>query len=207
MGGGLALVLGNLLSQHTFSDAHTQYSADNYDKVAGIAKVFRGCVLLAPMVNVNRPPAIVCSLMDMVMTPLFGTYSLPDMLCGATNYAHSVSNESYHNYIILDRHDSEKNPTGLMWAHNVRYATATTCLALSDRVLSIIPQISFPFVVLHDPEDKITTASGSLFLFENSPDNPMKEYIKVKDGLHDLLTNKLGYTVSQMLRWMERHDL
>lgn len=207
MGGGLALLMGNLLTKYISHDAHTAFSSANYDKVATVAQHFKGCILLAPLVNIKRPPQFVCHLMDYVVTPLLGPYPLPDFLCGATNYAHSVSSEHYHKYITLDKHHPEKNPEGLMWNGNVRFSTATACLALSDRVQAIIPTVEFPFVIFHDPNDEITTCEGSRLLFDNSPDHIMKDFVEVKDGLHDLLTNKLSWIVNEMIGWMERHEL
>jgi hypothetical protein len=46
---------------------------------------------------------------------------------------------------------------GLAWGKSLRIGTANQMLRICSHVAEIVPTVTFPFVVMHDPEDPIGT--------------------------------------------------
>ena len=67
------------------------------------------------------------------------------------------------------------------------------------------PQVAFPFVIFHDPEDAVCSFRGSLkaTALAQSVD---KEIQDMPNTLHDIIANDLQGCLRRMLAWLgERH--
>jgi len=68
----------------------------------------------------------------------------------------------------------------------------------------IIKDIEFPFLIIHDPEDKITLFEGSKSMMDNTikvqGDN--KKLIGVKGALHDIVPNEFSVCVNLIIDYV-----
>lgn len=101
--------------------------------------------------------------------------------------------EKYRLYI-------ENDP--LSYHGNIRFLTLKTMLEISNQVQRIIPQIDFPFLVLHDSQDAIVSVNGIMNLLRHCK-STRKAYIEVAGGLHDILANRIEFTTDTMVQWLK----
>ena len=52
------------------------------------------------------------------------------------------------------------NPSGLGFSLPIRFQTGSTLLKLAAKCKEIIPEIDFPFIVFHDPKDRVVLFPG-----------------------------------------------
>ena len=52
------------------------------------------------------------------------------------------------------------NPSGLGFSLPIRFQTGSTLLKLATKCKEIIPEIDFPFIVFHDPMDRVVLFPG-----------------------------------------------
>ena len=147
MGGPVVLVVGHHLKQSEPT----------------IAANFKGFVLLAPALAVNRPPPAIVAILDYVVVPLFG--SSPIWFHKPPDHTLSWTDKHYMNYCILDGQDTTN---GLGYGGGMRFRTASTILQMVARAKAATPHTTVPYLVLHDPEDKVTFFSGSQEFFDLS---------------------------------------
>ena len=57
-------------------------------------------------------------------------------------------------------HRYPANPSGLGFSLPIRFQTGSTLLKLAARCKEIIPEINFPFIVFHDPKDRVVLFPG-----------------------------------------------
>lgn len=205
MGGAGAIVVSSLLTNVGLNAAHTEFTLQHQKDVLRVARNFRGSVFICPAIDVPTPPAVVVFLLQQLVAPLLTTTPMPNFLCSGCD-TNIWSDENYLKYVHYDRYPT--NEQGLSYGGPVRFGTASSVLDLTDRVKTLLPEISFPFLVFHDPQDKVCFHSGSEQLINDSATPAEdKALVHVEGGLHDLLVNKLGLLTDKILEWIaERQE-
>eukprot|EP00596_Hydrurales_sp_CCMP1899_P002739 CAMPEP_0119043084 /NCGR_PEP_ID=MMETSP1177-20130426/17217_1 /TAXON_ID=2985 /ORGANISM="Ochromonas sp, Strain CCMP1899" /LENGTH=278 /DNA_ID=CAMNT_0007010387 /DNA_START=167 /DNA_END=1000 /DNA_ORIENTATION=- len=74
MGGATALKFG-----HALSNELKEFPLIT-KKQRSMASLFRGCLLLAPAIEIALPPSIIVILLDFLIVPFFGMASIPEMI-------------------------------------------------------------------------------------------------------------------------------
>ena len=74
MGGSTAVALGHRLSDKT-NNIHT-----NDGKKLSISTNFSGCLLFCPAIDIKVPAPLIVTIMDYLIVPLFGHYSVPEFI-------------------------------------------------------------------------------------------------------------------------------
>lgn len=64
--------------------------------------------------------------------------------------------------------DAWGNPGGLGWGRGMRYGTALMFVKFSPVIQRTMSEVKFPFLIVHDPEDKVCAFEGSTALMEKS---------------------------------------
>ena len=97
MGGSTAVALGHYISDKT-NDFRT-----NDDKKLLISNHFSGCLLFCPAIDVKVPAPIIVTIMDYLIVPIFGHYSVPEFIQPTSSNRHEVwRNPHYTTYIQRD---------------------------------------------------------------------------------------------------------
>ena len=207
MGGSTAISLGHMLSDR-------ELVADPPLGVRQpISKIFRGCLLLCPAIDIKMPSIYIVTVLDYLVVPLFPNCSVPEMLVSRKSSQNLIwSNKMFQDYVSRDGYPG--NPKGLSYGDPVRFQTASTLVKLAARLKSLLSEIRFPFIVFHDPLEQIVLVHGSERLIKDSLTLPgRKSIVMVEGGLHDLLSNNFTSITEKSIEWimsemkMGHHDL
>lgn len=168
---------------------------------SSIESSFRGLVLLCPAIDCARPSAPVLALITYVIVPLFPKATIPAYSTTVSNDGNIWHNKHYRDYVKSDQYPN--NPNGLSWGMPIRYQTGSSVLAIAARARAAVSSITYPFLVFHDPEDKVISIQGTKYLLGSSAtDVNEKMYIEVPQGLHDLLANRLDLITRKSVEWI-----
>lgn len=168
---------------------------------------FSGLVLVSPAINIKRPPAAVVAALNYLVVPFFGNSPVPSLIESGLSKDHLAwRHDEYINYINADY------ASGLSYAGKIKFRTASSILAMGDRVMRELPTVACPFIVLHDPDDEIVQDQGSQdLLSQSATPQGQKRYVQVPRGLHDIIANEMQtlldealFFIESTLRW--RHD-
>lgn len=200
MGGGTSLLVSNLLSKAGAKQSWTiqSHSSSHFEN---ISKVFRGCILVCPLIQIVELHVAVRFLLGNVLATLFPQVCMP----GDDNTGNSKVwvHQSYIDYVVRDGFPA--NEKGLSWGGSIRFGTANTMLAVSDRVVATIPEADFPFLILHDPEDKVVRFEGSERLFREAP-SVDKTMVVMEGALHDPIANQLSAVASRVIAFVKQRS-
>lgn len=147
----------------------------------------RGAVMLCPALAVDLPPAPVQALLRWLVAPLFGKWQIPgfihklevaDCLDMTDEHMRQIAANSLRD--CAARFPGE----GLGWQQNMRWCTASAFSLLFCGMEQRMTQVGFPFLVVHDPADKVCAFSGSERLMQLSPSKDKKLVSLDAKGLH-----------------------
>ena len=97
MGGSTAVALGHRLSDKT-NNFHT-----NDEKKLSISTYFSGCLLFCPAIDIKVPAPLIVTIMDYLIVPLFGHFSVPEFIQPTSSNRHEVwKDPHYTSYIQRD---------------------------------------------------------------------------------------------------------
>lgn len=98
-----------------------------------------------------------------------------------------------------------EEPEGLGYAGSMRFGTASTILQMVEQASAAATTATYPFLILHDPEDKITFFAGSQ-RFHDQAGTPasLKSIVAVTDGRHDLVSNELIHVTKLVVEWLDK---
>lgn len=201
LGGAVSIAMSSILSEDD-SVFSRQFSTEMLDSLGKLRKLFLGAYLLCPALSVDTPHPALLFLLDYVFVPLFPDFSIPPGLTTAINENHTWADPNIIAYI---RDDSfPENPEGLTVSFLPRLCSAQSILNLMTVISQNMHQFSFPFRVLHDPEDKVAHMGGTLKLYEScSTPTHLKSLVNMENGLHDLFTNKIDGVYHHLQEWIQ----
>jgi len=169
------------------------------------AKRPNGIVLIAPALKVDIPSAIVVTLLQTVVVPLFRTSLMPEAVSKASNPHPELCWKDPEKAAKEELDNWHRFPgLGLCWKDRMRWATASAFATCFQGIENEMAAVECPILVLHDPGDQITSFSGSEKLMELSPSQD-KTLIKAKGALHDVCGNELEWSLKQILPWLHNH--
>lgn len=201
MGGANAILLSCLLHKPLDIAHHTDYSLENREEVSHLGTVYRGTILICPAIVVPKPPPFLVFLLENFLVPLFPETPIPQGL-SSSHDSDIWACEAYVKYVHHDRFPD--NPQGLTWGGSLRFNTAHNLIQMTDKVINSLESITYPFIVYHDVEDKITCYAGTERLMAESQTDPSeKTFVPMPGGLHDLTANRLGTLTEGMIEWIK----
>lgn len=167
-----------------------------------LSKFYLGSVLVCPAIYAPLPSEVVSFVLEYFVVPLFPTFCAPSFLTNTNNSSLAWKSESLEMYM---RSDGDKNnPDGLGWSLPVRFRTGYSMIKLISKVQAVLPEVTFPFIVLHDPDDQVVLIRGTLELMEKSATSSTeKKFIPVANGLHDLFHNKSSFLFNNICDFVE----
>jgi hypothetical protein len=87
------------------NDSNNSTDNDNTDNesIQKISLHFKGCILLCPAIDIKKPSQFIVNVLDYLIVPFFGRFSIPEIIQKSINNQHLVwSNDDYINYINRD---------------------------------------------------------------------------------------------------------
>eukprot|EP00752_Nemacystus_decipiens_P011577 g10281.t1 len=167
-----------------------------------MASRFMGTLLNCPAIKANPPPKPILMLLKHVIAPLFPTRQIPRFLENV-----SVPELVWVNpeHMEMGAMDKVGLPGGLGWPGTMRLGTGSTLLDMLAELDSRLSEISFPFLVLHDPDDGVVRFEGTEKLLKEATtpaDVPRSKEIKEMQGLkHDLVSNASPQMLEAYIDW------
>jgi pimeloyl-ACP methyl ester carboxylesterase len=117
-----------------------------------------GAVLMCPAVRAVLPPAPVVYFFRYVLAPLCPKALVPAMFEKSQKPENLFTSKENTMKFYLDHWGREG---GLSWGKSIRIGTADQLLTMCSLVEKSLPKITFPFLVIHDPEDQVGTSCHS----------------------------------------------
>jgi len=119
-------------------------------------KNYRGMILLAPALAGNVPNPTIVSILEYTVGTCSPSAEMPSWLNNAGDNSLTFMHRSTLDYVELDKWG---NPGGLGWGRNMRWATGLMFIRMFEAFTLEAANIRSPFLVLHDPDDKVDTCA------------------------------------------------
>ena len=195
MGGALALQLGLRLQQQ-------QQQQQQADAASAAVRNYCGAVLCCPALVAALPPAPIFYFLSYVIAPLFRKTRMPAALDATTELS-----DIWVRQEDIAKVTADGGPGGLASGAPMRFGTATALLAMLSTIQDDIPRVNFPFLVLHDPSDKVCKFEGTEGLLQRAATEPQAERaLQRMPGMrHDLITNCTDELAEHAGSWMLAH--
>jgi alpha-beta hydrolase superfamily lysophospholipase len=140
---------------------------------------FKGMILLSPALSIPTPHWIVVSILRNTVAKLIPEGELPAFLTETGTVSLSWKDPEWEHYAHVDLDDQ---PGGLCFNGRVRWQTALSLIEVIDAFKSQVKRVTVPFIVMHDPGDRITCFEGSQMLYEeSSTKESQKRLLKVNN--------------------------
>lgn len=190
-------VLGESLGGLLAMIVSTQLWHAKTDVITG----FGGCLVCAPALRADLPPAPVQWLLRTLVAPIFPSYIMPAFISKSATIpaAAMFKDEAMRRDYELDDFGEAKGALG--WKKGMKWATAAAFMRAFSACEERFALTEFPFCILHDPGDAITFYSGCQALMAASPSKD-KSLIDMPDCLHEIVANNMELALSKMLEWL-----
>lgn len=159
MGGAIGILLSNMLTNVVEPASHTEHSLTKVEDILRLSPNFRGSVLLCPAIEIPKPPPATIFVLANFLRPLFPEMPIPGLM-GSSDDGQIFGDARYSQYVHADQ--QPENEKGLSWGGTVRFQTAYAILTMTERVIASLSHVSFPFLVMHDPQDAVCFYHGKL---------------------------------------------
>lgn len=201
MGGAVVTLAGLCLTSSLDGAWASDYAREHAARLAVLGRTFRGAFLLAPLISI-RFPAVARGLLEALVC-CCPTASLPRLVEGDTNDEHIWDSPVYRKYAKMDRWP--ENPRGLSYGGSMQLRSLLSLVSFSDLMVNSFAHVTFPFTILHDPQDAICIFGGSAkALHIARTKDKQKELIEAHSCLHDPLANDLNGSLKHILEWLSR---
>ena len=168
-----------------------------YENSSLISSQYLGSIILCPAIDIKAPPSPILFLLEYLIVPLFPETSAPSFMTNVGQPDLTWIDKTFIKYIENDGYP--KNPNGLGFSDTVRFRTGYSMIKMTEYVSDNLDKMAFPFVILHDPEDKVTAVTGSKrFMIQSVTKTEDKEFIPFIDARHDLIHNVTTKVVQEI---------
>jgi len=163
---------------------------------------FLGIAMLAPALTIGKPHWLVIEAMRYTVALLNSKGEMPSQKANNTlDFRNSVKDPSK---IAMFEADTWGNPGALGYNRPMRWGTALFFLDLNTHAVKSFSSMRFPFLILHDPEDKVCGVQGSRDMTRLAATAlEDKKLVEIPDGLHGLLTNDNDMILNHVLDWVQ----
>lgn len=189
MGGALALLLANQIVQ-----GGLRSSRENS---------FKGTVALSPALAVSLPSPWMQAVLRNTVVPMMPSSAMPQWVSSGAqaDISDSIRDEQIAAFAIQDDWGEAKGALG--WRKPMKWGTAGAFSALYSTIDDDLADMTFPFAVLHDPDDAICDYAGTQRLMKLSPSKD-KQVVDVPGGLHGISCNEPEFTASTIIAFFAK---
>ncbi len=172
---------------------------------------FKGVVMGCPALGVDLPPKAIQFLLRNLVVPLFKTSEMPAAVSSSSkakpSWSFDLGVPSQKTIVEMEIRDcaSRFPGKGLGWRKGMLWGTAGAFSSLYSHIEDDMQEVEYPFLVLHDLEDKVCFVSGSHRLMELSPSDDKTFEAVDAGGLHCLPMVIQDAYVSRMASWIRQH--
>ena len=126
-----------------------------------------GSILLAPALSINPPNWIIVELLRHTVAYLAPAALMPSGMTSVTDNRASLKHEEA---LARAELDTWGLPGALGWNKGMRWATALMFIDMGAHIgkTETLNSFKFPFLIIHDPADKICSIDGSRSMMEHS---------------------------------------
>jgi pimeloyl-ACP methyl ester carboxylesterase len=176
MGGAVAMLLGERLKRSKFR--------------------FAGSALLCPLLQIKQLPSPTFSIIKWIASII--PYDFIPM-----KHKPKIPTDEYLKFIQYDA-NTAINPHGLGDNQPIRFGALASFVRFVEDISAILPEVDYPFILMHDRDDIVVSFSGSEALMQLSKtDSSKKEFIEI-DGGHDFLFMRLGKVTRHISEFLRR---
>ena len=68
-------------------------------------------------------------------------------------------------YFYLQYYSFPANPKGLSYYQAMRFQTGSSMVKLTTKCQNSLPDVEYPFIVFHDPDDRVVQFQGKFSLY------------------------------------------
>lgn len=188
----------------------SMYLALRMQKSALLAKKLHGVVLFCPALSVSLPPKLVRYVLRGLVVPLFKLREMPQGMSSSTQAPKSCifNMDDPRQLEIVEQQErdcaSRFPGIGCGWGKNMLWGTAGAFSDLFSHMEDDMAQVEFPFLVIHDPGDKVCYINGSERLLELSKSQDKKLESMNNGGFHALVfVDPELYVEKLAIPWMK----
>lgn len=129
--------------------------------------MFKGAILLAPALSFSTISPWIVEILRYTVGTFSPVSQMPPWLNKTTDNTASVKGEDV---LLRAQLDTWGLPGALGWNQSMRWATALMFIDMNNYIQqnNILSSAQFPFLIIHDPQDRITNISGSKELYQRS---------------------------------------
>lgn len=169
----------------------------------------KGAVLVCPALAPQMPPKCVQCLLRMCVAPVARYNEMPASVSKSSfmrqSWAFDLADPRQREIAEMELRDcNSRFPNlGLGWSRRMLWGTANSFSKLYSHMAADMEEVAFPFVVFHDPEDKVCLYHGSETLMDVcfSCD---KTLVPMPGARHGIIVTAYESFVSQATQWMRK---
>ena len=126
-----------------------------------------GSVLLAPALSINPPHWLLVEFVRYTLGSIAPASIMPSGLASVTDNTASLKHDEA---LARAELDTWGLPGALGWNRGLRWGTALMFIDMGNHIskTETLNSFNFPFLIIHDPDDKICSIGGSRAMVENS---------------------------------------
>jgi alpha-beta hydrolase superfamily lysophospholipase len=126
-----------------------------------------GSILLAPALSINPPHWLLVEFMRYTFCTVTPAGILPSVMASVTDNRHSLKHDES---LLKAELDTWGLPGALGWNKGLRWGTALMFIDMAYHIgePETLKSFRFPFLIIHDPSDKICSIEGSKSMIERS---------------------------------------
>lgn len=161
-----------------------------------------GCVLLAPFLgNAQLPHWLLVEFFKLTFATWTPNWHMPSFLSNVSDNTLTWKDE---NDILMAEMDAWGNEGGLGFGLGMKWGTANMFLTMGPHIRDKFKDISYPFLILHDPKDEICGIEGSYNMMKHAstPDED-KKLIEVEGFLHGMIYNHPQEVCDHVVEWVQ----
>lgn len=161
-----------------------------------------GTVLVAPALAVKIPSPLVVWFLQHAVVPLASEQLMPEAVSSSSKPDPALAIRDGDLRVMLELDDQHRFPgVGLGWKQKMRWGTASAFATLYSNIEKDMQEVACPLLVLHDPDDQITSATGSRRLIELAVSKD-KTLMDAPNALHDIIANRKDWARGIMHQWL-----
>lgn len=161
---------------------------------------FIGCTLLAPFLgNAKLPHWLLVEFFKYTFAYWTPNSHMPSFLSNVSDNTLTWANTED---ILMAEMDAWGNEGALGFGKGMKWGTANMFLTMGPHIVERFKDVSYPFLILHDPGDEICSIAGSrVMMSETATPAADKKLVEVSGFLHGMIYNRPEEVCDLVVEW------
>lgn len=164
---------------------------------------FKGGIMLAPSLDFKTPNPVISGLLELTYATFAPDDEMPDWVMKPREQRAITWQEE----VVQQQTDLDKwgNPGALGWGHNMKWGTGLMFIRMSEVIRNEFTAMRCPFLIVHDPYDRVCNIKGSRDLMEQAATDPDKKVlVEVPGYFHSLLLTHTDEVCDIVNDWISK---